>query len=603
MRWAVAALYGGLAAADIQFSPHVQDHMVLQQAPAKSAVYGSISAPSNTAVSVSITVKGDASYTVDGKVDGSDWVAYLKPTKAGGNYSVTVDCKGCDGNASATISDVTFGEVWYCSGQSNMALPLVHTFSRNKSREMLLAGKHNNIRLHQMDSNMNSQMDWQHAAAAALVPDPRYHNEWIFFDFSATCWYFGEALSDHLGSDTPIGLIHTAWGGSSVQQWSSNDSLDACSSIANVAEEPNRFGELGTWGQFFYDRVMPFAKTTVKGFLWYQGENNMGSLFGNSARNEGYACAVPEMLKAWRAAWSAEPGTTPADAPFGLVTLAPSGSEGHPDMGGMYLAQTGGYGTVPNAAFPNTFMANAFDLGDPWVYGLCNKLHCHPMNSSNPDCKGCEAYDAAMDDTLYYMGPIHPRTKQPLGARLAQGAYGVAYGGDVATSGPVISGCSVKGDKLTISFTNQGGETLKVGDNPTSALQVLTNESYFCLQTKHNSDTCLDDGTGKPKNVTGAGRKYDSPDTWPMVNISSATASSVVVDISSVGPIFGVRYAWMTGFGGQGDCCAHNPPTKGPCELASCPLKAAPSGLPANPFVARIENGKCKCIAPQVCDA
>jgi hypothetical protein len=90
---------------------------------------------------------------------------------------------------------------------------------------------------------------------------------------------------------------------------------------------------------------MPFVDMTVKGFTWYQGENNMNNVKGNAGVDVGYSCKQRELVKGWRAIWSDTPGTTDAHAPFGLVTLASSGSEGGPNMGAMRLAQTAGYGT------------------------------------------------------------------------------------------------------------------------------------------------------------------------------------------------------------------------------------------------------------------
>eukprot|EP00755_Sulcionema_specki_P037606 Sspe_Gene.109279::Locus_89015_Transcript_1_1_Confidence_1.000_Length_778::g.109279::m.109279 len=151
----VVVLMGG-AAGMLSFSEHVQDHMVLQRAPSKAAVYGTLNATGGSAA-VSVTVRsvsggsaGEA-YEVDGKVVGSEWVALLRPTAAGGNYTITARCvKGCtEGNNTATIGDVTFGDVWYCAGQSNMALPLLHTLSRNISFNAIRSGKYRNIRVHQ----------------------------------------------------------------------------------------------------------------------------------------------------------------------------------------------------------------------------------------------------------------------------------------------------------------------------------------------------------------------------------------------------------------------------------------------------------------------
>ena len=97
----------------------------------------------------------------------------------------------------------------------------------------------------------------------------------------------------------------------------------------------------------------------------------MESTFGNSARGTGYSCLMPLLVREWRALWSQTPGTTDPLAPFGVVTLTASGSEGGPDLGSMRLAQTAGYGVLPNAAMPNTFLAQAFDLDDPFGNTTC----------------------------------------------------------------------------------------------------------------------------------------------------------------------------------------------------------------------------------------
>merc|ERR1712185_479649 len=87
---------------------------------------------------------------------------------------------------------------------------------------------------------------------------------------------------------------------------------------------------------------------------------------GNSARGVGYGCQLPAMVAEWRRLWSAVPGTTDPLAPFGVVTLAAGGSEGHDEnMAAMRWSQTANYGAVPNAALPNVFLAHAYDLGDP----------------------------------------------------------------------------------------------------------------------------------------------------------------------------------------------------------------------------------------------
>ena len=105
------------------------------------------------------------------------------------------------------------GDVWYCSGQSNMALPVLHTFSRNKSRDLVQSGKGPDIRIHGLKGNMNKDQVWS-TAAAACEGDTCSD----LFTFSSTCWYFAESLAEKLQPARPIGLVHTAWGGSMIEQ-------------------------------------------------------------------------------------------------------------------------------------------------------------------------------------------------------------------------------------------------------------------------------------------------------------------------------------------------------------------------------------------------
>ena len=87
---------------------------------------------------------------------------------------------------------------------------------------------------------------------------------------------------------------------------------------------------------------------------------------GNADSKTGYGCEMVAMVKLWRQEWSKEPGTTDPLAPFGIVSLASGGSEGGTDIAGMRSSQTGNYGSLPSIGMPNTFLAHAFDIGDPW---------------------------------------------------------------------------------------------------------------------------------------------------------------------------------------------------------------------------------------------
>lgn len=483
-----------------------------------------------------------------------------------------------------------------------MALPLAHTMSRNISRDAILKGKYSNIRIHGLSGNMNPTQPWSTLKdAIATNPDS---DRSLFGGFSSTCYYFGEALSDRLGEDAPhIGLVHTAWGGSTVEQWLTNDSIATCAN-ASISDSNQKWHDA---------RVMPYVGMTLKGFLWYQGENDMHNLFGNSALHTGYSCLMRTLVQQFRALWSAVPGTTDPMAPFGLVTLAPSGSEGGSDIGTMRWAQTAGYGVLPNPAMEKVFLAQAYDLNDPFRNISCyHKFHCHDNSVPPPGGygMGCDAYCASVRTSNWYMGPIHPRDKKPVGQRLAQTALVVAYDRHGFSNGPTISGCTVADGKVTVVFNKtlmseggddrihiqpyyEGGKTVnnKHYDTVGSKMEVLLNASSFCMQ--RSGKACRDDGTGR-----GNPGPIDDSD-WVAVDITPGVEpNEVEVDLSKInGTIHAIRYGWT------GDCCSSLPPTSAPCPLASCPIVGALSNLPANPFIARVtDGGKCECVFPQVCD-
>lgn len=281
------------------FSPTHGDHMVLQHSPAAAAVYGLVGTSNTDAVGIAIQVTVTpapssstsllsvsaqaAPYTVTAAITaatpwsggGKGWKALLKPTESGGNYTITAVCTaGCSRGSSsgkrASISDVTFGAVWYCAGQSNMALPLLHTFSRNLSMNAINAGKYSNVRIHGKKGNMNVDQNWTSVKGAV--------ESGTFLSFSSTCYYFGESLSDALGAEAPpIGLVHTSVGGSMIEEWTLDATTAECRG-ATPSYEPQQL-----WNQ----NIVPYLDMSIEGWVWYQGENNCNGVMGNSAQKVG----------------------------------------------------------------------------------------------------------------------------------------------------------------------------------------------------------------------------------------------------------------------------------------------------------------------------
>ena len=368
----------------------------------------------------------------------------------------------------------------------------------------------------------------------------------------------------------------------------------------------------------------------------------MGGQKGNAMANTGYACAMRQLINGWRAAWSKTPGTTDPFAPFGVVTLASSGSEGGPDFGTMRVAQTMSYGVLPTPDVPNTFVAQAYDLDDEWGPGsgpcfggkggwACCEGGSNACGSGGAynatTCAGREALCApacaANNGTPCLMGGIHPRSKKPVGDRLGRAMLNTVYGGTGAFTGPTLSGCSSDSAQLTVQFNASllRGDTLALQSLQRaggSQLFVQTNSSLFCMEPQcvvnATSGACEHVSPSNPRSpiamycptwaggdgvtVLPAGT-FDSG--WVQLNFTAAASgTSIAVDLTPLNGVAptAVRYAW-----GVVDCCDHtdkNLYVQYGC-IAQCPIMSS-SGLPANPFQAKIvAGGTCECVAPQVC--
>lgn len=210
------------------------------------------------------------------------------------------------------------------------------------------------------------------------------------------------------------------------------------------------------------------------------------------------------LVESWRRVWSATPGTTDPEAPFAIVSLADGTDEGFGgNMRAFRWAQSANYGALPSPALPNTFVAEAYDLGDPWHTPLCGsdgsfeggafagQMCCIDKSAGlGPRCVGDHRGEWALNDTRDWagLGTLHPRLKRPLGQRIAQGLHGTAYGGTGPITGPFLAGCQVSsdGNSLRLSFDSKllRGEAVVFNSSNTieredTALYVLVNDTGF----------------------------------------------------------------------------------------------------------------------------
>ena len=209
-----------------------------------------------------------------------------------------------------------------------------------------------------------------------------------------------------------------------------------------------------------------------------------------------------------------------------------------------------------------------------------------------------------------------------MGDRLGRAMYNTVYGGAGAFTGPTLSGCSVSGTSLSVAFntTLLRGDTLALQSLQRaggSQLFVQVNASLFCMEPQcllnATSGRCAQvDPSDKHSPIAFVCPTWAGGDGttvfeqgmlgsgWVGLNFTAA-ASGTAIDVDLT-PLAGaaptaVRYAW-----GVVDCCDHTDPTLYVSHgcIAQCPIMSS-SGLPANPFQARVVGGSCECVAPQVC--
>ena len=437
-----AAPVSSCSSTSICFSGGLSTGAVLQRAPARAALYGSVPpASAGAAVSVRLLSEDGAGYnktfTATAGPDGV-WKVLLDAMPAGGNFSATAST--LRSGLRKRVADLTFGDVIFCAGQSNMWLPLWFTTDRNETTAAVAAGAYDNIRLWRgglgetadgpnwlspegiepgSDSGEALSNQWRHPRDV-LAPNYIRDGEPWFWEFPSTCWYAAARLTDLLGAAAPpLGLMTVPVGGTMVEQWSSPAAQATCANVTCMCDGAPKgctpYGPITPAGcpknsDLFYGNVQPFVNTTVKMWLWYQGENNLEFDGGNSALGTGYGCLFPAMIAEWRALWAATPGTTDPLAPFGFVTLADGTDESFGvSMAGLRWAQTANYGVAPNPAMPNTFAALAHDAGDPWDAYQCADPDACCVERYTPlgaACEGDHRGQWSFDGTNWFQGCV-----------------------------------------------------------------------------------------------------------------------------------------------------------------------------------------------------
>ncbi|MHC2067473.1 sialate O-acetylesterase [Bremerella sp. T1] len=436
------AMVGSLQA-EVKLPALFTDHMVLQR-DMPIFIWGSADKGSEVTVGL-----GDQKTTVTAN-DNGKWKAELKPLPAGGPHQVTVR----SGDSEKIIKDVLVGEVWVCSGQSNMQWPV--DAANDPDLEKLTAN-FPQIRLITVPQ------------VGVQEPQDDFKGEWHLCTpdsvggFSAVGYFFGRQL--HQTLNVPVGLIDNAWGGSSAEAWVERDLLKSSGKFDELLARWEKTEatydhekavaqykeNLAAWkekaakakadgkpqpggqpraprnpltGQHrpanLYNGVLnPIIGYSVRGIIWYQGESNAGRAYQ-------YRDLFPLMIQNWRDKWGQ------GDIPFYWVQLADFLQE-RDQPGDSAWAELREAQTMTLDKLPNTGQAVIIDLG--------------------------EAED------------IHPKNKQDVAKRLARLALANEYGYDIVAQSPRYKSMKVDKDAIALEFDTFGSQ---LDSFDTKALQGFT---------------------------------------------------------------------------------------------------------------------------------
>jgi len=418
------------ALADVSLNGLFADHMVLQR-DIPVSVFGRAEAGEK----VSVSFKGQQK-SVTAAPDGS-WSIKLDSFKS----STEAAAMTIEGKNTLTVNDIVVGDVWVCSGQSNM--------------EWTLGGCQRPEDIQSADFPLIRQ--FQVPGRPSSVPLNEARNSWNICTpqsapgFTAVGFYFGRKL--HRDTGIPIGLIKSAWGGTAVEPWVSPAGLASVPELAGDKENLNK--QIKTyvdalegmrpaidsylvearkainantevpepvvlpnypvssnsphgWHCLYNGMISPLINFGIKGAIWYQGESNGGE-------GDSYFQKKRALIDGWRKAWNQ------GDFPFYFVQLAnfqnpndnPAGGDG---WARLRMAQN------KTLTIPNTGMAVAIDLADV----------------NNP-------------------GDIHPKNKLDVGERLALWALAKDYGKkEIVYSGPLYREMKIEGGKIRLLFDSVG---------------------------------------------------------------------------------------------------------------------------------------------------
>ena len=448
----------------IQLPSFISDGMVLQQ-QTSAPLWG------NDKPGTTVKLEGSWGESASTKTNKEGkWSAKINTPAAGGPYTLIIS-----GSETKTLNDVMVGEVWLCSGQSNMQMEMkgLNNQPINSGNEEILYSANKNIRVFTgKRTPSTTPMDdiegsWQSARPATTK------------DFSAVAYFFGKSI--HKVLDVPIGLIVTSWGGSTAEAWVDDHIIEKFEGLEVAREVPEKAVQQAPT-LLYNGMVHPFLPYAIKGAIWYQGESN-------SWRADEYQELFPALINDWRDHWGQ------GKFPFYFVQLAPWG---YNSTNSAFLREAQLF-SMQNTE--NTGMAVTMDIGD------------------------CEN--------------IHPPEKKKVGDRLALWALAKTYNLEgFVYSGPVYKEMKKSEDGgIVLSFEHHGIGLTSFGKELTGFTIAGSDKVFVPANARINPDKTVTVWSEKVRAPEAVRYAFDNCTAGTLFNMAGLPASSFRTDTGKQEPV------------------------------------------------------------------
>lgn len=400
--------------------PKILGHNMVLQQKKEVAIWGTAA----TGEKITVTFAGQNKTTVADNA--GKWSLKLSPMEA----SFTPREMTIKGSNTIVLKNILVGEVWLCSGQSNMeyAMRKYNKFDTavkgyKPPEDDLNTANNTNIRIF-LDRRKYMNPSPEHIGWDAAMGRP-------LVDFSAVGYYFAKNLYAKL--HVPIGMISAAVPGSRIEPWIQASKMEVTPKMKNGKTLEKLSVNDGGSGKFYDTMIQPLIPFTMKGMLWYQGESNC---FLNE--NIRYAYKLKTLIESWRTDWNDQ------KMPFYFVQIAPYNYSASKDR------------PLSNETLPEFWEAQ--------------RLALHLKNTNT----------IAITDLVDSIADLHPGYKWEVGRRLSLVAANKAYGQkNVVYSGPTYQKMKVVNNTIEVNFSNVGSGLASRNGKPLTWFSIAGADGKF----------------------------------------------------------------------------------------------------------------------------